>query len=39
MLKPITTDTSDFGALRNAGQTYVDKTAYFRRLITDPNLR
>ena len=37
MLKPISTDTSDFEALRKAGQTYVDKTAYFHRLITDPN--
>ena len=37
MLKPISTNTSDFEALRKAGQTYVDKTAYFHRLITDPN--
>ena len=37
MMKPISTNTSDFEALRKAGQTYVDKTAYFHRLITDPN--
>ena len=37
MEKPISTDTSDFEALRKKGQTYVDKTAYFHRLITDPN--
>ena len=37
MLKPISTNTSDFEALRKAGQTYVDKTAYLHRLITDPN--
>ena len=37
MLKPISTNTSDFEAIRKAGQTYVDKTAYFHRLITDPN--
>ena len=34
MLRPITTDTSDFEALRKDGVTYVDKTAYFHRLIT-----
>ena len=37
MLKPISTNTSDFEALRKAGQTYVDKTAYLHRLVTDPN--
>ena len=37
MQKPIATNTSDFEAIRKAGQTYVDKTAYFHRLITDPN--
>ena len=37
MMKPISTNTSDFETLRKAGQTYVDKTAYFHRLITDPN--
>ena len=36
-MKPICTDVSDFEALRKAGQTYVDKTAYFHRLVTDPN--
>ena len=36
-MQPITTDTSDFEDLRKRGQTYVDKTAYFHRLITDPN--
>ena len=33
-MQPITTDTSDFEALRKDGLTYVDKTAYFHRLIT-----
>ena len=37
MMQPITTDTSDFEALRKAGQTYVDKTAHFHRLVTDAN--
>ena len=37
MLKPISTNTSDFEALRKAGQTYVDKTAYLHRLVADPN--
>ena len=36
-MRPISTNTSDFEALRKAGQTYVDKTAYFYRLIMDPN--
>ena len=36
-MKPIATNIADFEALRKAGQTYVDKTAYFHRLITDPN--
>ena len=36
-MRPIATDTSDFEDLRKNGQTYVDKTAYFHRLITDPN--
>ena len=35
-MKPIATDKSDFEELRKAGQIYVDKTAYFHRLITDP---
>ena len=35
-MKPICTDGNDFEALRKAGQTYVDKTAYLHRLITDP---
>ena len=36
-MKPICTDVSDFEALRKAGQIYVDKTAYFHRLVCDPN--
>ena len=36
-MKPISTNISDFEALRTRGQTYVDKTAYLHRLITDPN--
>lgn len=34
VMRPITTDTSDFEALRKDGVVYVDKTAYFHRLIT-----
>ena len=33
-MQPIATDTSDFEDLRKQGLTYVDKTAYFHRLIT-----
>ena len=33
-MQPIATDTSDFEDLRKDGLTYVDKTAYFHRLIT-----
>ena len=36
-MKPICTNISDFETLRKAGQLYVDKTAYFHRLITDPS--
>ena len=36
-MKPICTDISDFETLQKAGQLYVDKTAYFHRLITDPS--
>ncbi|MCQ2394267.1 MAG: AAA family ATPase, partial [Kiritimatiellae bacterium] len=36
-MKPICTDTSDLEAILKAGQLYVDKTAYFHRLITDPS--
>ena len=36
-MRPIATDKSDFEELRKAGQIYVDKTAYFHRLITDPS--
>ena len=36
-MKPISTNIADFEALRKAGLTYVDKTAYFHRLIADPN--
>ena len=34
-MKPIATNIADFEALRKAGQAYMDKTAYFHRLITD----
>ncbi|MCQ2394315.1 MAG: AAA family ATPase, partial [Kiritimatiellae bacterium] len=36
-MRPICTNLCDFEALRKAGQLYVDKTAYFHRLITDPS--
>ena len=36
-MKPICTNLCDFEALRKVGQLYVDKTAYFHRLITDPS--
>ena len=36
-MRPIATDKSDFEELRKAGQIYVDKTAYFHRLITEPS--
>ena len=36
-MKPICTNLCGFEALRKAGQLYVDKTAYFHRLITDPS--
>ena len=35
-MRPIATDKSNFEELRKAGQIYVDKTAYFHRLVTDP---
>ena len=35
-MRPIATDIASFEELRKAGQIYVDKTAYFHRLITDP---
>ena len=35
-MRPIATDKSDFEELRKAGQIYVDKTAYFHRLVADP---
>ena len=38
-MKPICTDLSDFEALRKDGLVYVDKTAYFHRLITTPGRR
>lgn len=37
MLKPILTDTGDFPKMRRKGGIYVDKTAYFHRLITGGN--
>ncbi|MCQ2392178.1 MAG: ATP-binding protein [Kiritimatiellae bacterium] len=36
-MRSVATDKSDFEELRKAGQIYVDKTAYFHRLITDPS--
>ena len=38
-MRPIATDIASFEELRKAGQIYVDKTAYFHRLITDPSRR
>ena len=35
-MRPIATDIANFEELRKAGQIYVDKTAYFHRLVTDP---
>ena len=35
IMKPIATTTSDFPDLRRKGCIYVDKTAYFHRLVTD----
>ena len=34
-LAPLPTDTSHFGALRTAGQVYIDKTAYLQRMRAD----
>ena len=34
-LAPLPTDTSNFGALRTAGQVYIDKTAYIQRMLAD----
>ena len=36
-MKPIAVTISDFPTLVGRGQIYVDKTAYFHSLITDPN--
>ena len=38
-MRPIATDIASFEELRKAGQIYVDKTAYFHRLITDSKPR
>ena len=38
-MRPIATDKSNFEELRKAGQIYVDKAAYFHRLITDSKPR
>ena len=35
-MKPIAVDSSDFPKLRRNGCIYVDKTAYFHRLVSDP---
>ena len=37
-LRPIARDTSDFAKLRRSGAIYVDKTAYFHRLISGSGL-
>ena len=37
-MKPIAVTTSDFPTLIGSGQVYVDKTAYFHSLITDPSI-
>ena len=36
-MQPIAIDTSSFVELREKGQIYVDKTAWFHKLATDPN--
>ena len=36
-MQPIATDTSSFVEIREKGCVYVDKTAYFHKLATDPN--
>ncbi|MBP5231971.1 MAG: AAA family ATPase, partial [Planctomycetes bacterium] len=36
-MQPIATDTSSFVELREKGQVFVDKTAWFHKLATDPN--
>ena len=38
-MKPIATDTHDFPSIRRDGKTYVDKTKFIHRLITDANGR
>ena len=38
-MRSIATDIANFEELRKAGQIYVDKTAYFHRMITDPSRR
>ena len=38
-VRPIATTTSDFPDLRRSGCIYVDKTAYFHRLVTDVGTR
>ncbi|MBQ6924033.1 MAG: AAA family ATPase [Kiritimatiellae bacterium] len=38
-MKPIATDTHDFPSIRRDGKTYVDKTRFIHRLITDANGR
>ncbi len=38
-MRPIATTTSDFPDLRRSGCIYVDKTAYFHRLVTDVGTR
>ena len=38
-MRPIATTTSDFPDLRRTGCIYVDKTAYFHRLVTDVGTR
>ena len=35
-MKPISKDNCDFASIREAGTLYVDKTAWFHRLATDP---
>ncbi len=37
MLKPISIDSSDFPKMRKKGCIYVDKTAYFHKLLTGEN--
>ena len=38
-MRPIATDTNDFPSLRRDGKTYVDKTEFVHRMVSDANTR